>query len=125
MSDQEVVSINRRDDVLVAVVQPKELDEEATGKMQAEVLAGAEQARDLPVVVDLSNVSFFPSVSLGAVVVLLNTLKKAGQKLILVGLQPPVREALAITRLDKLFEIRDDVEDVLAQQRRDAATTSE
>ena len=93
--------------------------------MRAEVLAGAEQARDLPVVLDLSNVGFFPSVSLGAVVVLLNTLKKAGQKLILVGLQPPVREALAITRLDKLFEIRDDVEEVVAEQRRQGASIEE
>ena len=125
MSDQQVTSINQRDNLLVAVVQLESLDDESTGKMRAEVLAGAEQARDLPVVLDLSNVGFFPSVSLGAVVVLLNTLKKAGQKLILVGLQPPVRESLAITRLDKLFEIRDDVEDVVAEQRRADATTNE
>ena len=125
MSDQQVTSINQRDNLLVAVVQQESLDEEGTGKMRAEVLAGAEQARDLPVVLDLSKVGFFPSVSLGAVVVLLNTLKKAGQKLILVGLQPPVRESLAITRLDKLFEIRDDVEAVVAQQRRAGAITNE
>jgi anti-sigma B factor antagonist len=125
MSDQQVTSISRRDDVVVAVVEQAEMDEVATGKMQAEVLAGAEQAKELPVVLDLSKVSFFPSLSLGAVVVLLNTLKKKGQKLILVGLQPPVREALAVTRLDKLFEIRDDVEEVLAHQRRSDAAASE
>jgi anti-anti-sigma factor len=60
--------------------------------------------------------------ALGAIVVLLNTLKQHGQKFILVGLQPAVRDSLAVTRLDKLFEIRDDVEDVLAHLRRgDAA----
>lgn len=125
MSDQQVTSINRRDDLVVAVVEQAEMDEAATGKMQAEVLAGAEQAQELPVVLDLSKVSFFPSLSLGAIVVLLNTLKKRGQKLILVGLQPPVREALALTRLDKLFEIRDDVEEALAHQRRSDAAAGE
>jgi anti-sigma B factor antagonist len=125
MSDQQVTSISRRDDLVVAVVEQAEMDEASTGKMQAEVLAGAEQAQELPVVLDLSKVSFFPSLSLGAIVVLLNTLKKRGQKLILVGLQPPVREALALTRLDKLFEIRDDLEEVLAHQRRSDAAAGE
>jgi anti-sigma B factor antagonist len=110
---------------VVAVVEQAEMDEASTGKMQAEVLAGAEQAKELPVALDLSKVSFFPSLSLGAIVVLLNTLKKRGQKLILVGLQPPVREALALTRLDKLFEIRDDVEEAIAHQRRSDAAAGE
>lgn len=125
MSDQQVTSIDRKDEVVVAAVQQAEMDEQATGKMQAEVLAGAELAPGLPVVLDLSKVSFFPSLALGAIVVLLNTLKKKGQKLILVGLQPPVREALAMTRLDKLFEIRDDLESVLAHLRREGAAAED
>ncbi len=125
MSDQQVTSIDRQDEVVVAAVQQAEMDEQATGKMKAEVLAGAEQAPGLPVVLDLSKVSFFPSLALGAIVVLLNTLKKKGQKLILVGLQPPVREALAMTRLDKLFEIRDDLESVLAHLRREDAAAED
>ena len=67
---------------------------------------------------DLSKVEFFPSVSLGSVVVLLNELKKHGQKFVLIGLGPVVRDALAITRLDKLFEIHDSAADALAQLRR-------
>ena len=125
MSEQQVVSITKNDDLVVAVVHQAEMDEEATGKMQAEVLAGTEQAGGLPVALDLSNVSFFPSLSLGAIVTMLSTLKARGQRLILVGLQPPVRESLALTRLDKLFEIRDDVEDVQAHLRREDVTTGE
>ena len=125
MSEQQVMSITQCDDLVVAVVQQAEMDEEATGKMQAEVLAGTEQAGGLPVALDLSNVSFFPSLSLGAIVTMLSTLKARGQRLILVGLQPPVRESLALTRLDKLFEIRDDVEDVQAHLRREDVTTGE
>ena len=125
MSEQQVMSITQRDDLVLAVVHQAEMDEEATGKMQAEVLASSEQAGELPVALDLSNVSFFPSLSLGAIVTMLNTLKARGQRLILVGLQPPVRESLALTRLDKLFEIREDVEDVQAHLRREDATAGE
>ena len=122
MSDQQVTSIEQRETIVVAAVQQAEMDDVATGKMQAEILAAAEQAPDLHVVLDLSKVSFFPSLSLGAVVALLNALKKRGQKLILAGMQPPVRDSFAITRLDKLFEIRDDVDAVLAHLRREDAT---
>lgn len=125
MSDQQVITIDRRDGFVVAVVQQAEMDAEATTRMQAEVLAGAEQSRESPVVLDLSKVVFFPSLALGAIVVLLNTLKQHKQKFILVGLQPAVRDSLALTRLDKLFEIRDDVEDVLAHQRREDAAAGQ
>ena len=37
------------------------------------------------------------------------------QRLMLAGLQPPVREALSITRLDRLFEIHDDVDSALTR----------
>ncbi|MGB0715821.1 MAG: STAS domain-containing protein [Phycisphaerae bacterium] len=122
MSEQKIVSIDQRDGLLVNVVNQETLDDESTRRMLSEALDGAATARACPVVLDLSAVAFFPSVSLSALVELLNTLTKAGQKLILVGLQQDVRESLAITRLDKLFEIRDDVEAILAHQRREDAS---
>ncbi len=125
MSDQQVTTIDRRDGLVVAVVEQADMDAEATNRMRAEVLAAAEESRASNVVLDLSKVAFFPSMALGAIVVVLNTLKQHGQKFILVGLQPAVRDALAVTRLDKLFEIRDDVEDVLAHQRREDAAAEE
>jgi hypothetical protein len=36
-----------------------------------------------------------------------------------------VREALAITHLDKLFEIHQNIDDVLVHQRREGATAGE
>jgi anti-anti-sigma factor len=125
MSDQQVTTIDRRDGLVVALVEQAEMDAEATNRMRTEVLAAAEESRGSHVVLDLSNVAFFPSMALGAIVVLLNTLKQHGQKFILVGLQPAVRDSLAVTRLDKLFEIRDDVEDVLAHQRREDAAAGD
>jgi anti-sigma B factor antagonist len=125
MSDEQIVSIDPHEEIVVAVVQPSRLDEELTVKMQAEILAAAEQKRHLPVAVDLSNVQFFPSTSLGAIVSMLGKLKNHGQKLILVALQPPVRDALILTRLDKLFEIYDSLDDVLVQPRSDKAAADD
>ncbi|MHC5112355.1 MAG: STAS domain-containing protein [Planctomycetota bacterium] len=124
MSDT-VTSIEKQEELVVAIVQHDELDDQQIAAMQGEVLAAAEQSPGLPVVLDLAKVSFLPSLSLGAVVVLLNTLKKKGQKLILVGMQSTVRDAFAMTRLDKLFEIRDDLDSVVAQLRREDACADE
>lgn len=118
MSDEKVVSIEQTDEILLAVVHCEQMKESETQVMQTEVLASAEQARHLPVVLDLSDVAFIPSVTLGALVVLLQELKKSGQRFLLAGLQPDVRGTLALTRLDKLFEICDTRDDALAQVRK-------
>ncbi len=118
MSEQQVTTIGVRDGIVLVQVEHSRMDEELTRIMQADVLAAAEEARNLPVALDMSKVEFFPSMSLGAVVTLLKKLRAEGQKFVLVGLQPPVREALAITRLDKLFEIYDSCADASACLRR-------
>ena len=118
MSEQPVTTIELQDEIVLARIEHAEMDEVRTQAMLAEVLAAAEGARNLPVVLDMSKVEFFPSISLGAVVTLLKKLKAEGQKFVLVGLRPPVRESLAITRLDKLFEIYDSCTDALACLRR-------
>lgn len=123
MSERQVTTIELQDEIVLARIEHSRMDEERTRAMQAEVLAAAEGVRNLPVALDMSKVEFFPSISLGAVVTLLKKLKAEGQKFVLIGLQPPVREALAITRLDKLFEIYDSRADALAclRRRSDAA----
>jgi anti-sigma B factor antagonist len=118
MSEQTITSTEQRDGIIVTTVLQAEMDEAATAKMQEEAVAAAEQAPGLPLVLDLSKVTFFPSLALGAAVTLLNSLKKRGQGLVLVGMHPDVRSSFAVTRLDKLFEIHDDVDTYLAHRRR-------
>ena len=115
MSDQDVVTTERDDQMLRAVVQHAQLNEETTREMQEAVLAAAAEDRALPVVLDLSKVEFFPSLSLGALVTVLQDCKGGGQVFALVGVQPAVRGVLAVTRLDKLFEIYDSTEEALAR----------
>jgi anti-sigma B factor antagonist len=65
-------------------------------------------ADDIPqpyVILDLSGISYASSSALGALVALNRRLRSRGGRLVLAGLCPVVAHALAIARLDTLFEI--------------------
>jgi anti-sigma B factor antagonist len=114
MSEQEVISIEPHEQLIWARIQHAQMDEELTSRMQKQVSEAAEKSRNLPVALDLSKVEFFPSLSLGALVNIMSELKKHQQRFVLIGIQPPIRGALAVTRLDKLFEIYEDADEALA-----------
>ncbi len=117
MSQQESLVIHPHEYIIHAEVQCAELDEDINREMRERILETAMANRTLPVVLDLSKVAFLPSLSIGALVALLAELKKSDQRLVLVGLQPPVRDVLAITRLDRIFDIHDTVVEAIAQIR--------
>jgi len=117
MSEPEAVSIRAHAEVVWAIIHHHTLDEATIERMQAEVAAAAAQTPNLPVILDLSNVSFVPSTGLGALVGLMRSLKKEGRRFILIGLQPEVRTMLAVTHLDKLLEIYTSFEDALNRLR--------
>jgi anti-sigma B factor antagonist len=89
------------------------MDEERTKQMQDSLMKAAEAKPKLPVVLDLTKVEFLPSLSIGALVSFMTYFKQLGRRFILVGIQPPIRDMLAITRLDKIFEMFDNVDDAL------------
>jgi len=117
MAEETVVSIEHHDQAILAVVQCGSLNEDQTGQMQEEVAAAAAERPELPLVLEMSKVEFVPSLSLGALVTLLQGCRQSNQRFVLAGLQPPVRESLALTRLDKLFDICDTVDEAMAHLR--------
>ena len=117
MSDTPAVSIEPHAEVVWATVQRSELDDAALSQLQSEITTAADEKSMLPVVLDLSQVSYIPSMGLGTLVILMRNLKKNGQRFMLVGLQPEVRTVFAITRLDKLFEMHANLEAALSHLR--------
>ena len=113
MSDMPAVTIEPHAEVVWAAVHRRALDDAALDQLQRDTSAAAAQQPKLPVVVDLSEVAFIPSMGLGTLVMLMRNLKKNGQRLLLVGVQPEVRTVFAITRLDKLFEMHASLEAAL------------
>ena len=114
---QNVVSFASHEEILLATIECAEMDEERTKQMQDTVIKAAEAKPKLPVVLDLSRVTFLPSLSIGALVSFLTYFKQLGRRFILVGVQPPIRDMLAITRLDKIFEMYDNADDALEKIR--------
>ena len=110
---QPVVSFGSHDQILLATIECAEMDEERTKQMQDGVIKAAEAKPRLPVVLDLSRVTFLPSLSIGALVGFLTYFKQLDRRFILVGIQPPIRDMLALTRLDKIFEMYENPDDAL------------
>ena len=114
MSEYKEIEVRPHEDVLLTVLRNDELDEEQSAVMQVEVAAAAAAKGGVPVVLDMASVEMIPSLSIGSLIGLLRALQADGRRLILVGLQPPVREVLSICRLDKVFEIYETLDDAVA-----------
>lgn len=110
MSELKEIELKKLDTFLLARPQCAKLDERHTSDMQKKVQEAAEQAPELPVVLDMSEVHFLPSLSIGALVSVMHELKQRQQRFMLIGLQPEVSQTLATCRLDKVFEIYETVE---------------
>ena len=117
MSEPQAVSIQPHAEAVWAIIHHDTLDETTIQRLQTEVTAAAALITNLPVILDMSNVSFVPSSGLGVLVTLMRSIKKEGRRFILVGLQPEVRSTLALTHLDKLLEIYPHFEDALNRLR--------
>jgi anti-anti-sigma factor len=108
MSDSAVTSVERRADHVAVRVLPEVLDDLNIATVRANVEAAGKDAAQLPVMLDLGGVKLMVSLALGEFVVLAQHFQERGQRLVLTNLQPTVRQLLAITRLDKLFEVQDE-----------------
>ncbi|MFC1652461.1 STAS domain-containing protein [Planctomycetota bacterium] len=107
MSQLNESTIKTADSHVLVQLQCAKLDEEHTQDLQDKVTAATDQSPELSVIIDLSTVDFMPSLSIGALVAILQQTKKRNQRLMLTNLNDTVRQVLAMCRLDKLFEIYD------------------
>ncbi|MHC4265426.1 MAG: STAS domain-containing protein [Planctomycetota bacterium] len=114
MSEFKEIKIGVSDEMVLAELQCSDMDEKHTTDMQEKLSAISEESEQLVMVLDMSKVEFMPSLSIGALISVMQNLKMKGQRFILAGLQLKVRETLTACRLDKLFEIFDSVDDVRA-----------
>lgn len=116
MSEPAVTRVEERTDATIIHVQVERLDEDQFWLMRTDVLRAGAQAPKLPVVLDLSRITFIPSLSLGGLIRLSQEFKARQQRILLACVQPKVRETMAITRVDTLFEMIEDLETIPAGQ---------
>ncbi len=66
------------------------------------------------IVLNFANVEFLSSAALGKLIGFDKRVKQHGAELVLSNIRPEIYEVFAITKLTKLFQIKDDEADALA-----------
>ncbi|HVP10420.1 MAG TPA: STAS domain-containing protein [Phycisphaerae bacterium] len=108
MPDPSPIEVECQPDRVVIRVLRDHLDDSNMDAVRKSIETAGKQSPQLPLFLDMSMVYFMVSLSLGEFVELSQQFKGRGQRLVLMNLQAPVRQVIAITRLDKLFEIQED-----------------
>lgn len=110
MSQDNCVQIDQQDGVMIATLQGEEFDHARTDQLSAEVKKAASNSPGNPLVLDMSQVTFMASLTLGKLIELGNGFKTEGRRMVLVGLPAKIRQLMAVSKIDELFEIHDDMQ---------------
>lgn len=108
MSEASAVSVESLVGAKVVHVLAPDLSEQNMAAFRGGIAQAAGQSSD-PFIIDLANVKYLPSLTLGAFVGMVNEFRARKQRLIFVCLRPTIRQVVSITRLDRVLEIMDDV----------------
>jgi anti-sigma B factor antagonist len=110
----QATTIVPHDEVVLAVVGIKLMDDRSCKDLSDAVLPLIEQRRQ-PVVLDLSQVQYLPSIAIGALATILKEVKRLDQRLVLIHVHPTVRQVFAITKMDRIFELAETLEAALTR----------
>jgi anti-sigma B factor antagonist len=99
---------------VVRFVDRKILDEANIQELGLEMFKLVEQEKRKNLLLNFTNVEFLSSAALGKLITLDKKVKANGGRLKLSNIRPEIYEVFAITKLNKLFDIKDDEADALA-----------
>lgn len=112
---QRRIDVEQVGEVTVARFTDKKILDENNIQVIGNQLFGlVEEEGRKKIVLDFSNVEYLSSAALGKLITMDKKTKAAGGKLRLCSIRPDIYEVFAITKLNKLFDIRDDQEQALA-----------
>ncbi len=112
MASDAVTEVIPHDAYLVVKILKRTLDDASTRILLDDVQVAAAERIGVPIVLDLSDVKFAPSVALGSLVQLTNSFKFEERRIILVGVSHKIMGPIKVTRLDKVLEIRNGLDDI-------------
>jgi len=102
------------DVTVVRFVDRKILDEANIQGLGQELFQLVEEENRGKLLLNFTTVEFLSSAALGKLITLDKKVKSHGGKLKLSNIRPEIYEVFAITKLNKLFDIREDESDALA-----------
>ena len=99
---------------VVTFADSKIIDEEEIQELGQELYALVERDDRKKLVLNFSNVEFLSSAALGKLISFEKKVRNQKAELVLTNIRPEIYEVFAITKLTKLFQIKDDESDALA-----------
>lgn len=102
------------DVTVVRFVDRKILDEASIQELGQELFQLVEQEKRKKLLLNFSKVDFLSSAALGKLITLDKKVKAQSGKLKFSNIRPEIYEVFAITKLNKLFDIKDDEAGALA-----------
>ena len=105
-------TISKSDEMLMVVLEDKRATVDISGKFKDQLNEEIEKG-NFKVIIDLAVVEYVDSSFLGALVAGLKRATMKNGDLKLVGLQPPVRAMFDLTRLYRIFDIYESMDDAL------------
>jgi anti-sigma B factor antagonist len=115
MNHHRRIQISESNDVtVVRFVDRKILDEANIQELGQELFTLVETDARPKLVLNFSDVEFLSSAALGKLITMDKKAKQRGSQIILTNIRPEIYEVFAITKLNKLFDIKDDEADALA-----------
>ena len=115
MSQQQRLNVSEVGDVtVVRFVDQKILDEAKIQQLGQELFELVDTDGRSKILLNFTSVEFLSSAALGKLITLDKKVKGQGGTLKLSNIRPEIYEVFAITKLNKLFDIKDDEVDALA-----------
>lgn len=115
MSTPQRISLAESSGVTVVTFNDsKIIDEQEIQELGQELIDLVEKDSRPKIVLNFSRVEFMSSAALGKLISFEKKARVAKSKLILTNIRPEIYEVFAITKLTKLFTIKDDEADALA-----------
>ena len=109
------IEVNQTDNVtVVRFIDRKIIDEAPISELGEELFALIESEGKDAILLNFSDVEFLSSAALGKLITLDKKVKAGGGQLKLCNIRPQIYEVFAITKLNKLFDIREDEAAALA-----------
>lgn len=111
MSTNRRLDLDEKDDITIARFTDKKiLDESNIQIIGNQLFALVDEDHRQKIVLDFTNVEYLSSAALGKLITMDKKVKAAGGKLRLCSIRSDILEVFKITRLDKLFTIKEDRE---------------
>jgi len=110
MDDQALLQINRDPRATIVTIVCSEFDFQRTKQFRDEMAGASLGDANLPLILDLAQVRFMPSPTLGALVELRSRFAREKRSFKLAGIQPAIVQVLQTTGMLSLFEVCNNVD---------------